>query len=372
MSTALPPAPASPAVATEGRRTALAATLLLALAAVAGLTWAKWAPYAHRTGVVLDTHAYPGHDILAAAGRAHGAPSLSGAWDFTVAYGKAIWQALAVALVLAAGVEALLPRAGLLRVLGRGGRTATLRGGLCGLPAMMCTCCSAPITATLRRSGAPTSCTLAFWLANPLLNPAVLVFLAILLPWSFVATRVAVGAVVVFAATSWIARVAGDRRSPAVDGKATTPTPVPSAAADAIAPARPLPVRYLRSLARLSVTLVPEYLLVVLAVGLLRGWLFPLDDGAAHWTIAAVLVAAVAGTLVVIPTAGEIPILVALVAAGAGQGVLGALLITLPAISLPSMAMAGRALTWRVTATTAAVVCAAGLAGGALLWVLPG
>jgi hypothetical protein len=44
----------------------------------------------------------------------------------------------------------------------------------------------------------------------------------------------------------------------------------------------------------------------------------------------------VLGTLVVIPTAGEISILQGLVAARAGAGVLGTLLITLPAISLPS------------------------------------
>jgi hypothetical protein len=63
-------------------------------------------------------------------------------------------------------------------------------------------------------------------------------------------------------------------------------------------------------------------------------------------------------------------VLLALAAAGASPVVLGVLLITLPAISLPSMLMVGRALSWRVTAAAAGCVALAGLAGGLLLSVL--
>jgi uncharacterized membrane protein YraQ (UPF0718 family) len=74
----------------------------------------------------------------------------------------------------------------------------------------------------------------------------------------------------------------------------------------------------------------------------------------------------------VIPTAGEIPILQGLQALGVGSGVLGALLITLPAISLPSIAMASRTLKWRVTTTMAVAVAITGIAAGGLLWGLSG
>ncbi|MGH8888609.1 MAG: permease, partial [Acidothermaceae bacterium] len=67
---------------------------------------------------------------------------------------------------------------------------------------------------------------------------------------------------------------------------------------------------------------------------------------------------------------GEIPILQGLSALGVGAGPLGALLITLPAVSLPSMAMVGRALSWRVTAAVAGVVMVTGLAGAILLSML--
>ena len=82
------------------------------------------------------------------------------------------------------------------------------------------------------------------------------------------------------------------------------------------------------------------------------------------------LIGAVVGTLLVIPTAGEIPILQGLAIAGVAAGPIGALLITLPAVSLPGIAMVGRAFGWRTTAGTAAVVVAGGVLGASLLTVL--
>jgi hypothetical protein len=133
-----------------------------------------------------------------------------------------------------------------------------------------------------------------------------------------------------------------------------------------------VPARYLRTLARLAIVLVPEYLVVVFAVGALRGWLFPLDGGILDVAILGAIVAAVAGTLVVIPTGGEIPILTALAAAGAGAGVIGALLIVLPAICLPSMVMVAASLGWRATSAMAAAVCGTGLFAALLLALLGG
>ena len=113
--------------------------------------------------------------------------------------------------------------------------------------------------------------------------------------------------------------------------------------------------------------LVPEYLVVVFFVGLVGP---PLGDLLGHGGALAVLLAALIGTVLVLPTAGEIPILLGLAAAGASAGVLGALLIALPAVSLPSAVMVARALGWRTTAATAGatVVCAL-VAGGVLLLV---
>jgi uncharacterized protein len=337
-------------------RNAVIGVVACLMALAVGLTWAKWSPYLHRVDVIDATHAYPGSSLTDVGGHPGDAPSLSAGWDFTVAYMKAIWQALVVALVVAAAIQAMFPRRWLVAMLS--GRLSTMRGGLCSLPMMMCTCCTAPLTVTLRRSGVGVSATLAYWLGNPTLNPAVIAFLAILLPWQWVATRVAVGALLVFVVTAWIGRVSGDRSPAAL---------VPDAAAmpdDSLAGA---PLRFARALARLCLTLVPEYLVVVFAVGALHGWLFPFDGHVAVW---GVLLAAVVGTLMVIPTAGEIPILQGLAAAGAGPALLGTLLIALPAVSLPSLAMVARALTLRVTLLTGAAVAATSLLGGLVLLAL--
>jgi uncharacterized membrane protein YraQ (UPF0718 family) len=129
--------------------------------------------------------------------------------------------------------------------------------------------------------------------------------------------------------------------------------------------------RYLRTLGRMAVTLVPEYLVVVMLLGAFRGWLLPHGDGfgSGVWVV---LVAAVVGTALVIPTAGEIPVAQGLALAGLSLGGVGALLITLPAVSLPGMLMVGRAFGWRVTAATFGVAAAGGVLGAGVLVLLTG
>jgi len=72
------------------------------------------------------------------------------------------------ALVIAVAIQALLPRRWPARALSGPG----LRGGLASFPCMMCTCCSAPLTVTLRREGVSLRSLLAHWVGDPTLNPA--------------------------------------------------------------------------------------------------------------------------------------------------------------------------------------------------------
>jgi uncharacterized membrane protein YraQ (UPF0718 family) len=176
-------------------------------------------------------------------------------------------------------------------------------------------------------------------------------------------TRVVVGAVVVVGGSALVARLTTRQEVPVgqVTGAAEEP------AADWLATA---PERFARTLARLVLTLVPEYLVVVFAVGVFRGWLFPLGAGTVHAGVLVLVVAAVVGTLLVIPTGGEIPVLQGLALAGVSMGGIGALLLTLPAVSLPGMAMVGRAFGWRTTWATAAVVAAGGVVAGGVLSTL--
>lgn len=109
---------------------------------------------------------------------------------------------------------------------------------------------------------------------------------------------------------------------------------------------------------------------MVMIVGASRGWLFPLGADTRLPVLFLVLTGAIAGTLVVIPTAAEIPLLQGLALAGVTAGPLGALLVTLPAVSLPGIAMVGRSLGWRASAAVTGCVVFGGLAGAALLGAL--
>ena len=87
---------------------------------------------------------------------------------------------------------------------------------------------------------------------------------------------------------------------------------------------------------------IPVYILAVLVLGAARVWLFPHADGAIDNTLMWVIAMAVAGCLFVIPTAAEIPIIQTMMMAGMGTAPALALLITLPAVSLPSLIMLGK------------------------------
>jgi len=131
----------------------------------------------------------------------------------------------------------------------------------------------------------------------------------------------------------------------------------------------PLSLRFGRAFGGMALRLLPEYLLLVVALGSLRGPLFSGGIGLRAGVLA-VVVFAVAGALLPIPTAGEIPVIAALLALGVSAPVAAALLITLPAISVPSLVMVRRVFPSKVLATTTAAVIVTGLltaAGAALI-----
>ena len=357
----------SDAAVPVSRRVAVAGTLGFVAVTAAVLAWAKWYPYWQKIPAVAGSHSL-GKSILGADGVAPD-PSWRAAVEYTVKYGRAIWPALVAGLLMAASVEAFLPARRLLALFrARSGPVAgTVSGGLLALPSMMCTCCAAPVAIGIRRRGVPVSSALAYWLGNPVLNPAALIFMAFVLPWQFLTVRVVTGVLVVFGVTLLVGRLAGAGRT--VTDPAMQPSDEACASEDAPtvgAAGR----RFLSALGRLSVRLLPEYLIIVLLLGGLRGWLFPVGDRLAAWGLVAVVLFAVVGTLFMIPTAGEIPIIAGLLAAGVGLWPVGTLILTLPALSLPSMLMVRRDFPVKVLVAIGLAVAAMGVAGAGLLVAL--
>ena len=142
------------------------------------------------------------------------------------------------------------------------------------------------------------------------------------------------------------------------DGSPSPPTP-PVAGGAWAPPREPIP----RSLVTARITAVAAWVLLgtpsaVLVCFLLLALTFVQGLSAPWGTEDAV--ARIESRIVVVALLG-------LAAAGASGGVLGALLIVLPAVSLPSAIMVGRALGWKATAATAGAAVVAGLLAGGIL-----
>jgi uncharacterized membrane protein YraQ (UPF0718 family) len=119
----------------RGSRYAVGIAMLL-LVAVAGLFYVKWSPYYHRAFVAESQHSI-GASIVSGQAARPPAPSWTAAWGYAWAYGKAIWQAMVLGLVLGAGVQAVVPRDWVGRVLGRMNFKGVALAGLAAVPSMM-------------------------------------------------------------------------------------------------------------------------------------------------------------------------------------------------------------------------------------------
>ncbi len=339
----------------------LAGIIVFALIALGGLFYVKWFPYYERAFSAAAHHSI-GNSILMGSAAQAPEPSLAAAIDYALAYGKAIWKAMVLGLLLGSGVQALLPQRWIARLLGSNGMTSVAAGALLSLPGMMCTCCAAPVVAGLRRCRASPGAALSFWLGNSVLNPATLVFIGFVLGWDWAALRVSLGLLMVMGLGYLVNRLETSRAMPLAGIGQEVPREVEADAQESRGPFS----RWLAILARMSLRLLPEYLVLVLLLGFARAWLFPQIGPVIDNSLLWILAFACAGALFVIPTAGEVPIIQAMLVLGMSAGPAGALLMTLPPISLPSVAMLGRSFTARTLVVVAGGVVIVGFAAGLL------
>lgn len=341
-------------IAASNRRYLIGPAVLVAIA-VCGLFYVKWLPYYNRAFVAASHHSI-GNSILMGTQAAPPAASLNAALSYAIAYGKAIWQAMLLGLLLGSAVQALIPARWISRALGKRGFGSVMTGAVMSLPGMMCTCCAAPVVAGLRACRAAPGAAISFWLGNTLLNPATLVFIGFVLGWQWMGLRLALGLALVLGIGYLVDRTATDHEA--------------SAAQDVLSQMQPdedtgvMFVRWLKILARMSVRLIPEYIVLVLLMGAARAWLFPHIGAGIDASIPWIFAFALAGALFVIPTAGEVPIIQAMLSLGMAAAPAAALLLTLPPISVPSLAMLGRSFPPRILALTGVGVVVGGVIAG--------
>ncbi|HFZ8996084.1 TPA: permease [Citrobacter freundii] len=321
---------------------------LFFLVVIVGLWYVKWQPYYGKAFTAAETHSI-GKSILAQAD----ANPWRAAWDYALIYFIAVWKAAVLGVLLGSLIQVLIPRDWLLRTLGQSRFRGTLFGTLFSLPGMMCTCCAAPVAAGMRRQQVSMGGALAFWMGNPLLNPATLVFMGFVLGWHFAAIRLVAGLAMVLVVATLVQKWVKE--------------PLPADAPLTVAVDEPQGgffSRWGKALWVLFWNTIPAYILAVLVLGAARVWLFPHADGAIDDTLMWVIAMAIAGCLFVIPTAAEVPIVQTMMMAGMATAPALALLMTLPAVSLPSLIMLRKAFPAKALWLTGVLVAVAGVIVG--------
>ncbi|NHN34060.1 permease [Paenibacillus agricola] len=339
----------------SARKKIMLSVIVFLIIAVAGLTYVKWWPYYLKALDAAANHTI-GTSIISGKNALAPSPSWSAAWDYALAYYKSVWKAAVLGIVLGSLLQVLLPSTWLLRVLGKTTFGSTAIGGLASIPGMMCTCCAAPLAVGMRKKNVSVGASLAFWLGNPTLNPATLVFMTFVLSWKFTLIRLVFGFILTFGVSYFANRFAGTL---------TLPPEVNSVQKETIKEhSDPLWVRWMKSMGTMVLHIVPAYVVAVLLLGAARAWLFPAVGETAANSLMTIIGFSIAGMLFVIPTAGEIPIIQSLMSFGLGTGPAAALLLTLPAVSLPSLLMISRSFPKKVIIFVACAVVALGILSG--------
>ncbi len=268
----------------------------------------------------------------------------------TGSYLLTVWHATFLSCLMAGLALVTLPRH-LQRLQQQQGFRASLAGGLLALTQPFCSCCAAMLSPAVLGSGRSTRFGVAVLLGAPLLNLSTLFLAAQLLPGPYAALRIGAGILLTLGLSALMARVLGEQCH-ITDRKARSLN-VAFSLPDSDHPADLLSA-WLRLSGRVAVILIPSMILGTLVASLLWGfWPKDLSNGPA-----AVLLASVLGTLLMVSTWSEIPLALQMLDHGL-NGPAAAVLVALPAVNLASL--------WLMARTTGQWQLAVGLGGAVMV-----
>jgi hypothetical protein len=249
---------------------------------------------------------------------------------------------------------------------GRGLLLGLVLAALLGAVTPFCSCSSIPLFIGFVAAGVPLSITLTFLIASPLINEVAVVMLGGTFGWGVTAIYVAAGLLLAILAGWVFSRVDLDRWvEPFVFS-----TPVAALSAEGGSPTLAARVDAARTETRDIVGKVWPYVLVGVGLGaVIHGWV-PADFFARYAgsdNPLSVLVATLAGVPLYANAAGVIPLAEALWVKGVALGTVMAFMMSVVALSVPSLVMLRRVLRMPLLILFTAIITVGIVAVGLLL-----
>ncbi len=275
----------------------------------------------------------------------------------TLDYLNIVWFTTLLGLFIAGAMIAFVPDILFSRLRGNGLKQNFV-AALLGIPNMLCTCCAASPLAGLRKAGASFGPALTFFVTAPALNIVVIILAFEMLPLKLALARLLLGVVAALGVTSVVAKLIPD----------TVEEYGPATESRREATIGQLMRRWLLSTWDVVRTVVPLLLAGMFVIGVFKT-AFSFETVAKQFGegIVPTLAAAVLGTVLMVPTFTEVIWVSEFTKQGMGIGPAVALLITLPAVSFPSLWVAGRVLrSYKVAVTLGVLILGLGVAGGAV------
>lgn len=291
----------------------------------------------------------------------HHAPQWLLPFYHTLDYLNAVWFTTILGLFIAGAVVAFLPTLLQNRLKGNG-LAQQLTGMVLGLPNMLCSCCAASTFAGLRMAGASLGPALTFFVAAPALNLVVILLAFELLPLKLAVVRLVLGLVASFGAAYAVTKLV-----PVED----EPVPSSSRIQDEESMEEMLR-RWLGHTWDIAKAVIPLLLTGLLLIGLFKT-VFSFETIARHLGngLLPIALASAVGTILMVPTFTEVLWVAEFMRQGMGIGPAAALLITLPAVSLPSLWVLGKVVkSYRAAVFLAIFILGLGMISGiAFSWI---
>ncbi|MBI4296465.1 MAG: permease [Chloroflexi bacterium] len=267
-----------------------------------------------------------------------------------ISYLLIVWHATVLGILL--GGLFLVAGASIITKLKSNSFGAHLAGSAMAMTQPFCSCCAAPVGATLYRKGAALGPTLAFIVSSPMLNITSLVLAGVLLPAKFALLRIAAGIIVgvlvtyivAFAAIRWASQTGGGSGISISWAARIISVYSRLFRLESLVPEGQLslPMTLISSWVATSWRLAKLMVPVLLAGAVLASYIVQAMPDPGH-SVASVLVTSAFATLLMAPTWTEIPLAASFINNGL-TGSAAVVLVALPAVSIPCLTIIAGAL----------------------------